>query len=455
MKKLVSLLAIMTLVFTLAACNSDKASTDKKESDKEQITLSYANWTLGTEEEQNLERVMIKEFEKKNPNIKIKIDESIAATDWNGTLSAAASGGKMPDVFMLAQIPLPLSNDWLLDLTEMTSKDEDFKKIPEVIQQSAAYSDKVYALPYAQHFLGYFVNKDLFNEANLDYPEYGASFDEFMSAIKDVTNINNGVAGINHPFSIPDWYPSAVNEDLGWYTYKDGEYQLDSKEFINGVNTAKEMNANGYAYETLTDDQKAKFKGENPEEVWMQGQVAVKWDGTWGTDSLTQNAGFEWDFIGIPGGRTIVTNDFLGISKSTDHAKEAYEFSKWMSFGKEGFMKRLELVEKEDKAMNTLPVTSDEEVLEAYFELNEVPGIRTAYENLDNAIVEPVKTVPGFVESRWEAPTGVKAGENENATIGQMIDSFWKGELKVEDYAKQLDELADQKSKEAIDALNK
>ncbi|OOE14499.1 ABC transporter substrate-binding protein [Fictibacillus arsenicus] len=451
MKKVFSLIAILALVFSMAACSSDeKASTDEK---KEDVTISYASWSLGTEKEQNLERLMIKAFEKKHPNIKVKIDESISTTDWNGTLAAAASAGKMPDVFALPQIPASLSNDWLMDLTKMTEKDKDFANIPEAVRDSATYNEKVYAIPFAQHFLGYLVNKDLFNEANLDYPEFGFSVEEYTKAIKEVTNISKGVAGTNHAFSVADWYPAAVNPDMGWYTLADGQYSLDSKEFIAGANLAKEIITNNYAYETLPDDQKANFKGENPEEVWMNGQVAVKWDGTWGIPALIEKGQFEFDYIGLPGGRTGVTNDFVGISKTSKHAEEAFLFSKWMSFGKEGFMKRMEIAQKEGKALNTLPVNADPEILDEYFAINEVPGIKTAYDNLDNAVVEPVKTEPGYVDARWEAPTGVKVGEEANAKVAMILDNVIRGNLKIEDYAKQLDQLADQKSKEAQEAL--
>ncbi|MDR7073232.1 ABC transporter substrate-binding protein [Fictibacillus barbaricus] len=453
MKKILSLLVVLGLVLSMAACSSDKKASSDGEAGKEKVTIKFASWTLGTEKENNLDRQMIKAFEKKYPNITVKIDESISTTDWNGTLSAAASAGKMPDVFALPQIPLSLSNDWLMDVTKMTKDDKDFANVPKAVQESEMYNGKVYAIPYAQHFLGYFVNKDLFNAANLDYPEYGMSVDEFTKAVKDVTNVNKGVVGLNQPFSVEDWYPAAVNKDMGWYTLKDGQYSLDSKEFITGINLAKEFATNGYAYETLKDDQKANFKGENPEEVWMNGGIALKFDGTWGTTNLVENASFDWDYIGLPGGTTGLTNDFVGISKTTKHAKEAYLFSKWMSFGKEGFTKRMNIADKEGKALNTLPINADKEILDQYFDMLEVPGIKTAYDNLDNALVEPVKTVPGYVDARWEAPTGVKVGEEPNAKVAVLMDNIVKGDLKIEDYAKQLDQLADQKSKEAKEAL--
>jgi multiple sugar transport system substrate-binding protein len=452
MKKFLSIFAIITLLFSLAACQSSKATEGKAQPSKKNVTISFASWTLGTEQEQNLERLMIKEFENKYPYIKVKIDDSISTKDWNGSLTTAASAGKMPDVFALPQIPLAVQNDWLLDITKMASQDKDFSNISKSVIDSATFNKKIVAVPYAQHFLGYWVNKDLFNNANLDVPEYGMSLDQFKTAVKEVTDINKGIAGLNNPFSIPDWYPIAANKDMGYFTYKNGSYSLDSNEFISGVNFAKEIMTNNYAYETLKDDQKAKFKGKDPETVWLQGGVALKWDGTW---SIPKDASFDYDFIGIPGGKTVVTNDFVGISKSTKNPKEAFLFTKWMSFSKEGFMKRLELAQKDNKPLNTLPITNDKQILDKYFKLNNIPGIREAFKSIDQAVTEPVKTIPGYVDVRWTAPTGVKAGQNANATTGQLIDSAVKGDIKIEDYAKQLNVLANNKSKEAFAAINK
>jgi multiple sugar transport system substrate-binding protein len=457
MKKLLSIFAVFTLLFSLAACNSAKETSGEnskeKDNKKEEVTLSYANWNLGTEEEQNLERLMIKAFQEEYPHIKIEINETVTTKDWNGTLATAASSGTMPDLFALPQIPLALANDWLLDITELASKDKDFANISQIVQDSAAYNGKTYAVPFGQLFLGYFVNKDLFNAANLDYPEFGTSVEDFVSRVKEVTNLSKGIVGINNPGGIVDWYPAAVNSDMGWYTLKDGQYALDSKEYMNGVNLSKELSTNGYAYNTLTDEQKANFKGKDGNEVFLQGGLAIKWDGTWAVPNLTEKATFDWDFIGFPGGVTAVAIDYAGISKTTKHPEEAFLFAKWMSFGKAGSMKRMEIAEKEGKLLSTLPINTDQEVLDEYFASLDVPGIRTAYENLDKAIIEPVKMVPGYVDARWQALTGVKAGDKANATTGELVDSFIKGELKVEDYAKQLDQLADQKSAEAQEAL--
>ncbi|WP_053073751.1 extracellular solute-binding protein [Bacillus sp. LL01] len=454
MKLIKPWIAILASFMLVVGCsNSNDTASDSEKSSGDEVTVTFASWALGTEEDQNIERLLIAEFEEKYPNINVEIDESIATDDWNNSLSSAASANAMPDVFMLSQVPTGLANDWLLDISEMAEADEDFAKIPEVVRESATYNETVYAIPSAQHFLGYFVNKDLYNQANQDVPEYGLSIDEFTESVRSISNVNSGVVGLNNPFAIVDWYPSSVNEEIGWYTFSDEEYHLDSNEFISGVNLTSNFVTNGYSYENLSDDQKANFSGEHAGEVWAQGGIGLNWDGTWAVTDFSTNLDFDWDFVGTPGGRTVIVNDYMGISKSTKHAEEAFLFAKWMSFGKEGYLKRLDVAVETDKAVNNLPVIQDDEVLDAFFEIQDIPGLRTAYDNLENGIIEPVKTVPGFVQSRWEAPTGIAIGEEPNANIAALIDASVRGEIKIEDYAAQINELANQKYQEGKEAI--
>ena len=447
-------LAISILIITmLFGCNASSEGGKSNDADGKKVTISYASWGLGTEKEQNIERLMIKAFEEKYSNIEIKLVESIPNDKWNDGLAAAASANEMPDVFMLSEIPPGVANDWLLDLSKLSSDDADLAKVPEAVRKAATYGDTLFALPAGQQFLGYFVNKDMFNDANLDAPESGANINEFVDSVKRITNISKGKVGINNPMAILDWYPAAVSKTLGWYTYTKEGYHLDSTEFKEGQQIAKDIVTNDYAYESLTEEQKSNFDGSNAGEVWASGNMGLIWDGTWALTAFEENLDFDYDFIGIPGGRTVVANDYMGISKNTKHPKEAYLFSKWMSFGKEGYLKRIDIAAEKGKVLNGVPVTTDQVVLDAYFELQDLPGVRSAFDNLDNAIVEPVKAVPGYVQSRWEAPTGVSISEQPNANIHSLLEASINGEIKLEDYLSQINNLANAKYQEAKKAI--
>lgn len=421
----------------------------------DKITLTYANWNFGAEGDANIERMMIEAYNASQDEVEVVIAENITTDDWDGSLATAASSGDLPDVFMLNSIPTAYSNQWLLDITDIATADEEYNLINETTRNSVLVNDQVVALPFALHMFGFYVNNDLLNEQNLTIPTIDISVDEFVQSVKDATNFNEGRMGLKNATNIVDWYPGAVNEELGWFTYNSeaGTYSLDSNEMIEGINIANDLGQNGYTYDNLTDEQKESMTGGDSGLAFMSGHIAYSYDGTWMNTSLNENADFDYQFIGIPGGKQAIVNDFLGISQSTEHPEEAYEFARYMSFGIEGFTKRMELTEENSMDFNTLPITTDQTVLDQYWGMVDVPGVREAYDQIDNAMSDPFKIVPGYVQSRFEGETGVSIGDQANATVGYLIDQAVAGNVNYSDYAAQLQQFAQQAHDNAVSAM--
>jgi multiple sugar transport system substrate-binding protein len=419
----------------------------------DQVVITYVNWNLGTEAENNIERQMIKAFEESHPNIKIQLDENFDYSKYMESLSAAAAAGKLPDVIMLPNIPFGLSNEWLRDISEFTSGDPEWASLPQVLEQATHYGNGIYAIPAGMYFMGYFINQDLFEEANLPELDFAPTWDEFANAVKTLNNPGQGIIGLAEEVQIPEWYPASLKSEFGWFTWDGQQYHLNDAAFIEGVNKARELFQGKYTYESLSEEQKAQYNAGWFGEVWDQGKIAIRWDGTWATLGYSQ-LNFKSKFIGVPGGRFTLVGDFMGISKSSKHPKEAYEFAKFMTFGKDGILKRIEL--NKDGSYTSLPLTTDQAVLDQYFASGAYPGLEEAFAQIDKAIVEGVKIVPGYVRSRWEAPTGVKIGDKENANLGDLIFDSMRGTTRIEDYADQINRLANeeyQKAAETISAL--
>ena len=98
--------------------------------------------------------------------------------------------------------------------------------------------------------------------------------------------------------------------------------------------------------------------------------------------------------------------------------------------------------------------STDPAILEQYFASNDFEGLKEAYDNINNAIIEGVKFIPGIVRSRWEAPTGVKIGDKDNASIGDLVYNAVHGNVKIEDYAEQINKLANDEYKAAADQIS-
>ena len=471
-RSVVTALILALVVALVSACSSGKGEnaspsessspspsasaapgTGGSDGSKEQVVITYVNWNLGTEAENNIERQMIKAFEETHPNIKIQLDENFDYSKYIDSLSAVAAAGRLPDVIMLPNIPLGLSNEWLLDITEFTANDPDWGNLPKILEEATHYGKGIYAVPAGMFFMGYFINQDLFEQANLPELEFAPAWDEFVNAAKTLNNPAEGIIGLAEDVQIPEWYPASVKPEYGWFTWDGQQYHLNDPVFIEAVNKAREFHQGKYTYDSLSEEQRAQYNASWYGEVWNQGKIAIRWDGTWATRDYGK-LNFRSKFIGVPGGRFVLVGDFMGISKSSKHPKEAYEFAKFMTFGKDGILKRMEL--NTDGSYTSLPLTTDQSVLDRYFASGAYPGLEEAFAQIDNAIVEGVKIVPGYVRSRWEAPTGVKIGDKDNATLGDLIFDSMRGTTRIEDYADQINRLANeeyQKAKEAISAL--
>ncbi len=467
MKKLVYVLSLIVFVVALAACSpEEKETTTKTPACPNGVTtISYANWNLGTEDENNLERRMIAEFNAQDECRQVIIDENIDPADWAGSLNAAAAAGTLPDVFMLQTVPAALANDWVLDISSYIENDTEWDGLATALTESITYDDETYAIPFGMFMQGYWINNDLFRQHNAYAPEFGFTWDEFDNAISAMTKPLEGVVGLSEEISIVDYYTAVNSDNLGWHSFDGSQFNLNFSTYVEGVTKAKSYFDNGYVLDAQSAETKETYF-DSPGwwgEAWDSGHIAIAWEATWALPHLINDLTFDWDFIGMPGGKVVLIPDFLGVSAATEHPELAYEFAKWMSFSKEGYLKRIEIAnDNEGIVVNTLPLIDDEEVVNAYFDTLDVRGLRAVYDDLDaSAIVEGVKVIPGYVDSRWNAPTGIaigtegEEGYKENASIGDIIWNSFRGNLNYSDYADAINTIANQKYNEAVASLDK
>jgi ABC-type glycerol-3-phosphate transport system substrate-binding protein len=204
----------------------------------------------------------------------------------------------------------------------------------------------------------------------------------------------------------------------------------------------------------LTEEQKANFTSVGPWELFLNEEVGMRWDGGWAVPAYVENADFEWDFIGIPGGNQAVVADVMVVSKTTADVAAAYDFAKWMSFSSEAYAAEVE-VAREMGTAPKMPVSVDDASLELYQSFFDVPGITEALNNLDNSMVESLaKIVPGYINARWEGKPGISIGDQADVNMAFMFANANTGQYKFEDYSAQLEEFANQIISDAAAQMN-
>lgn len=484
MKRFLSVVLAFILMFSLAGCGSsnkvnskdaDKGQSENKNTQKteandekktevnkdtkseEPITLTYLAWDVGAEDADNAERVMLKIFDEEHPNINTQVLTVPEGDNYDSYISTLAASNQMPDVFMWGSVPDSILRDWAGDVSEYASKDEDYNKVNATASKGGQVKEKVFGIPKAMHLLGMFINKDIYKANNIKPLEYGYTMDQLLEAIeKNTTTKTKGVDN----FVAEMWYPMTQNKDFGFATYDGEKMNFDSLEYAAGIEICQKVTANNWDMKNTTP---LDFFGS---EGWAWGEIggiANQYDGTWSFGSLKANQPFEADFVGLPGGRAVLVNDFIFVSKSTKNKEQAYELAKWMGFSQKGILTRLEFADSYAFAGVPL-VTNNEEIDEKFLaSFEEYPEFIKAYhafaKNPELLAVEGYKEVPGFAKALYEADTGVqgkdKNGEALSYTMQQLSEQIIKGAQKLSDNATKMTEIANGElaaAREAVEA---
>ncbi len=454
MKKIFLLFFIPIIALFLASCNGNE-NGDK-------IVITYANWNLGSpdSEEPNMERLMLEAFQDKYPHIKVNVIEwpkepgSNKNMDWPKFLLSRSSVQSLPDVYMGDDIPYYVIKDWAYNITDIAKADSEYLNISEDIRSAATYNGKVMALPSAVFYAGYIVNKTLYDQQGQDWPTVTTTYQDFISLTKAAANhtsaTNNGVVGIDGIEHIIHWYPAQLNKNYGWFTLNDDGFNLDSDEFSQTMTEYRKLQTDiTFVYDALTHE--AGKEGSTidldvifPEgDQFANGNVLAKFDYSWSFGYMQTNINngtYTWnlDFIGTPvvnGNKRVPTvSDFFTIASNTKHPEEAYLLAKWMSFGKDGYLKRIELSKNISgiSQVNFAPLQNDKDLLDKYFELYpSFISLRTIIEK-GEFIVEPTKYLPGYINSRYQGTY------DADRIMGKIIEELRFGEVQFADIRTQL-----------------
>lgn len=436
LKKIICcLLSGILLLSVLSGCGKDSeksggASTGELERG-EPITLTYASW-----EKDPMEKYMIEKFQEKYDWItvdSIQIDQNT----WESGLMQLADTGDLPDVFWCFNLATATENGWTLDITDYYDNDEYNENIPNELKMVGVYDGKRYGTVVHQFPWVIFLNKTLFEQSNVQMPSYNWTYDEMINCAKQFSMPNQyyyGMNGTKYYFS--DIFPIINSDnlmDLG-FDPKNETFNWDTR--IAGLNDAFSL-INQKVIANLLPEEKEKAYGSA--DIWEpeSGKIAMQLDYFW-TGSYLQSIVFtsqnmEWVAYPLPSGtsnRQFSTVDCGAVSASTEHPREAYELLKFMNYGREGWLAKIEYFKQQSNPIpHHLPVAmKDETVISAVKEL--LPGEDWA------AVLEAMKRTSPYV--RYWLP-----GQSEFwswAEEQEIYAKFDSNELKIEDIAPQIEE---------------
>ena len=321
-------LAGTMLITGLVGCGSE---SDGDASDNKSVTLRMLAWGNGPAELEG-DKEILDVFEEENPGIKVELIH-VPYDNVNEKFVTMSAGGDQPDVTWVRDTALQsfASQNLLMELDELLAEaglSED-EWLPGAWEMGR-YEDNVYALPrdLITHHIVY--NKDMFDEAGVDYPEEGWTWDDFLEKAKDLTVEENGKIT---QFGTSGYYwMEALLQNGGEVFSMDGtEVLIDTPESVEAISWIRDLSNLHKVSPTATES-------EGLGDLFLAGRAAMGIAGPWHWRAYAEDGNFEWDIQEMPGGKEGNKSQLLGlpvaIGSQTEHPEEAWKLLEFLTHGK-------------------------------------------------------------------------------------------------------------------------
>lgn len=329
-----------TMAFGMSACSSNKSKNSSGSNQK--ITLKvWHQWTADQNGQVGFNKV-VKEYEKKHPNIKIEAD-ALATEAYKTKLKTAFAGNAADcDVFY----------DWSPGTTSSLAASGKLLPIDDYVKDGTLddvkpgsldafkLGGKLYSLPMFSWYMVLFCNRDLFNQAGAKEP---TNYDELVTACKKLSAkgilpITNGTKDPWNACFVYEYLAMRENGADAVKDYLNGNTKMEGSGWTDAAKKLQELVSIGAfgknTFATSSTDADTQF---------TTGKAAMRLQGSWFAgncyydDSTVKG---KVDAIPVPlidGGKGDATNFCGGFTESffvnsqTKYPKESIEFMKYLT----------------------------------------------------------------------------------------------------------------------------
>lgn len=325
-------LLVLIMIWALVGCGEGKGSSDKPTvKGKEEVTLTFMGWEASPLETQAV-KDGIEEFENQFSNIKIDYTATLSGSEYTAKLLASHAGGSMPDVMFVqsADYRTFAPKGIISDITDRFGGDYSLNDFLPSVQELMILDDRVYGIQSCIVTPVLYYNKDIFDEAGLDYPgAQGMKWEDFRQLAIQLTN--DDIFGV--------YGAESTNMVLNALLATNGAKAFSEDYNSSAINTpeAKEVFEK---IRSLRYDDKAALDATTLENIGMSanqmlqtGKVAMVLDGSWALQELAK-MDFNIGVAPIPyfsKPANTAQAHLHSIAASSKHQDEAWEFLKFLS----------------------------------------------------------------------------------------------------------------------------
>ncbi|MFN8379746.1 MAG: sugar ABC transporter substrate-binding protein [Anaerolineae bacterium] len=358
---------------------------------------------------------IVTEFETANPTIDVQV-ETAPFADYFTLLQADIVSGDAPDAFELnyENFVTYAANGVLAPLT-VSSDAPYYPKALEAFQ----YEGQQLALPESFSTVLLFYNKDLFDQAGIEYPTAEWTWDDAIAAAQAIRGLGEDTWGLYSPTQFWEFYKKAAQQgDCQFFNADMTESTINSPGCVEALTMMVNFVNDGIMPST------AQMSGMSDSELFLSGKLGMFVTGIWMFGAFA-DAPFAWDVQIEPAINQHAHHFFangVAVSASSDVQEAANAWAEFLTSSEFAATARV-------AAGWELPALDAPEYVEAYLTQTPPDNRAAVFQALESPVTPPV------IERQAEMQDAV------NALLTQVVD----GELTPQ-------EALDQ-AKTALDAL--
>ncbi len=368
MKKLTVFILLVFMVFTITACNKD---------DDGRIQIDFLNFSSNGGQEETL-AAMIEAFETENPDIKVNV-ETLGYDDYFTQLAIRVAGNQAPDVYELNIENFKAYADKGA-LSEIDTTKIDVSQVHETTLEAFQIGSKQYGLPTKFSNVVLIYNKDLFDEAGIDYPTNDWTWDEELEAAQAIRALGDGIFGVSRPIQTHEFYKTVVQNGGSMMNVDQTEFTLNSVENIEALGMMIDR-----INETNVTPNAEQLGGMGDWDLFLSGRLGMIVTGIWAFSTFADEADFDWDIVVEPGIKTKATHffsDAVVVSSKSKQQEAGAKFAAFLSGSEEAALLRAD-------ANWDLPVALTDEVVDTYKSITPPLNKQAVFDSLDYLVTPP------------------------------------------------------------------
>jgi multiple sugar transport system substrate-binding protein len=303
----------------------------------DKVQLVYQDWR--TEWFPEMAQRMLGEFHATHPNIRVFYTPD--PDDLSVQMPRDMEAGTAPDVLAgcCDWMPSWAQEGYLLDLAPFVEGDLDRETIAEwdPAQYRAFFTPdgRQFALPKYHGALALYFNKDLFDRHGVDYPDGSWTHDDYLTAMQQVTLVNERSGQIERWGSMLDvnWDRIQVHVNAwGGHFVNPADARLsmmDRPEALAAVEWLRARMWDDQVMATLPAVQNLETR-----QAFSEGRIAMVEDGSWALKDILVESDFRVGVAPMPAGpvrrATLATTDGFAIYAGTRHPEAAWELVRFL-----------------------------------------------------------------------------------------------------------------------------